>query len=123
MNPKVKSKWVKALRSGKYKQDKGTLKSGKGYCCLGVLTDLYIKEKKLKIGWKAETSILGSKIHRFKDQATFLPSVVKKWAGIAEKNPSVGGKTLATHNDGIIGMCYMKPKTFKQIAKLIEKEL
>lgn len=33
----VKKKWLKALRSGKYKQTKGTLCDGKGYCCLGVL--------------------------------------------------------------------------------------
>jgi hypothetical protein len=29
-------KWLKALRSGKYKQDTGYLKSPIGYCCLGV---------------------------------------------------------------------------------------
>jgi len=32
--------WVKALRSGKFKQAKGVLKSDKGgYCCLGVLAE------------------------------------------------------------------------------------
>lgn len=31
-----KKKWISALRSGKYKQSKGQLKSGDGYCCLGV---------------------------------------------------------------------------------------
>ena len=29
-------KWVKALRSGKYKQSVATLKDSRGYCCLGV---------------------------------------------------------------------------------------
>ena len=42
MNPKVKSSWLDALRSGKYTQTKGMLerrKGGKvvGHCCLGVL--------------------------------------------------------------------------------------
>jgi len=37
--------WIKALRSGDYKQIKGTLKGehpegGTGYCCLGVLTEV-----------------------------------------------------------------------------------
>ena len=29
-------KWVKALRSGEYKQGRGLLHSNFGYCCLGV---------------------------------------------------------------------------------------
>lgn len=37
MNPKIKEKWVKALRSGRYKQGRGRLKRGDKYCCLGVL--------------------------------------------------------------------------------------
>lgn len=36
----IKKAWIKALRSGKYKQGKGTLffPLHKKYCCLGVLT-------------------------------------------------------------------------------------
>lgn len=38
MDKKLKTKWVNALRSGRYKQDQGCLKvRGGGYCCLGVL--------------------------------------------------------------------------------------
>lgn len=34
----VKDKWLKALRSGKYKQGQGMLRDDEGgYCCLGVL--------------------------------------------------------------------------------------
>ena len=40
MNKKMKTEWVKALRSGDYKQGKEFLKSEQGYCCLGVLCDL-----------------------------------------------------------------------------------
>lgn len=48
LEPKVKEKWVKALRSRKYKQTKGQLcrrirKNGvrfKAYCCLGVLKEV-----------------------------------------------------------------------------------
>jgi hypothetical protein len=36
MDQKVKEKWVKALKSGKYKQTKGQLKNRDSYCCLGV---------------------------------------------------------------------------------------
>jgi hypothetical protein len=38
MDKKLKAKWVKALRSGKYEQGKEVLVDNKGkYCCLGVL--------------------------------------------------------------------------------------
>lgn len=41
MNPHVKRKWVRALRSGEYEQADGTLVNGSpeeaSYCCLAVL--------------------------------------------------------------------------------------
>lgn len=37
MDPKIKSDWLKALRSGEYKQTCGIMKDAKGFCCLGVL--------------------------------------------------------------------------------------
>jgi hypothetical protein len=41
MDKELKEKWVKALRSGEYKQGTGVLKSLDGeYCCLGVLCEV-----------------------------------------------------------------------------------
>lgn len=41
MDKAIKTKWVKALRSGKYKQARGILKNSRGeMCCLGVLADI-----------------------------------------------------------------------------------
>ena len=40
MNKTIKRKWVKALRSGRYRQTQLTLKNRHGYCCLGVLRQL-----------------------------------------------------------------------------------
>ena len=41
MNQEIKKKWLKALRSGGYKQTRGKLKSRNGsFCCLGVLCDI-----------------------------------------------------------------------------------
>ena len=37
MDAELKAKWVKALRSGRYKQTEAMLQDNKGYCCLGVL--------------------------------------------------------------------------------------
>ncbi len=39
MIPAIKKRWVKALRSGEYKQARGKLFDGKKFCCLGVLYD------------------------------------------------------------------------------------
>jgi hypothetical protein len=37
-------KWIEALRSGKYPQGHGALRSSDGYCCLGVLCDVLPSE-------------------------------------------------------------------------------
>ena len=37
MDKELKEKWVKALRSGAWKQARGRLRDGDAYCCLGVL--------------------------------------------------------------------------------------
>lgn len=43
MNENAK-KWVKALRSGEYRQAVGTLSQNGRYCCLGVACDIYERE-------------------------------------------------------------------------------
>jgi hypothetical protein len=37
MNKQLKSAWIKALRSRKFKQTNSELQAGNKYCCLGVL--------------------------------------------------------------------------------------
>ena len=50
MNKRVKQLWLEALRSGEYDQTVGRLQRTdadghpEGFCCLGVLCDLYRKE-------------------------------------------------------------------------------
>jgi hypothetical protein len=45
MDAQKKAKWVEALRSGKYNQGMGRLRSGDRYCCMGVLCDVVIDGK------------------------------------------------------------------------------
>lgn len=41
MEKALKGKWIEALRSGKYKQGRGVLRSSDDrFCCLGVLCDI-----------------------------------------------------------------------------------
>ena len=44
MDKKLKARWLKALRSGKYAQCTRDLYDGKGYCCLGVLQKLVTRK-------------------------------------------------------------------------------
>ncbi len=53
MNPELKDKWIKALRSGYYKQGQEVLKSiDYKFCCLGVLCDIIDTNK-----WSLKTSL------------------------------------------------------------------
>lgn len=47
MNADIKKRWVEALRSGKYQQITGQLKSDCGHCAMGVLADVVDPK-----GWK-----------------------------------------------------------------------
>jgi hypothetical protein len=91
MKQNIMKQWVKALRSGKYKQGKGTLKQydSKGnaqHCCLGVLCELYNQEMK-----KSKKKTLPEKIYnkdfpngctKFGNKLDDLPVEVRKWAGM-----------------------------------------
>ncbi len=122
MNKRIKTRWLKALRSGKYKQGQNKLKTDQGnFCCLGVLTDLYIKSvegRKNKARWNG--SLLAVKgITEF---TGLLPSKVKKWAGIDERNPSLCLKG----DDAKFGAAYWNDNTrvgFKGVANRIENSL
>lgn len=94
-------KWVKALRSGKFKQCYERLFDGKRYCCLGVACVL--------AGMKP------NKYNSFGNSASsFLPLEARKWLGIKRSDPRIGERGAVTLNDGL-GF------TFKQIADEIEE--
>jgi hypothetical protein len=109
MNKRVKKLWIKALTSGKYKQGKHRLKTGEEMCCLGVLCDVYRKEKKL-----------GSDKFWGKKQLDWVAAPDNKiceWAGIKNPNKAVHmGMSLAYLNDN-------SDYTFDQIAEVIKKKL
>ena len=131
MKKNIMKKWIKALRSGKYKQGTGTLKqyNSKGqaqHCCLGVLCELYNttmkKNKKKVLPEKVcdNDSDFSHGYSRFGGKKEDLPKEVKDWAGM---NSSLGKfypdngpnfeETLADLND--------TGRKFKTIADIIEK--
>jgi hypothetical protein len=129
MNPKVKEKWVAALRSGKYKQARGALCKDGAYCCLGVLCDLYRKAKKKRgVGFKPLVQDDGSisPTKRFFDNKGKMMSDVPtddvaEWAGISSCNPLV--KTSETSAEFLAVLNDERKKTFPEIADLIEAQL
>lgn len=86
---------IAALRSGNYKQQQGGLRDGTGkkatYCCLGVLTDRFIKSKKKK--WFKSNSGEYGLYDRLEngDKGSFescsLPSEVIDWSGLPYADP------------------------------------
>lgn len=48
MDKKLAKKWVKALRSGKYKQTTDNLQDETGHCCLGVLCEIQTEKKVMR---------------------------------------------------------------------------
>lgn len=113
MNQRIKKLWIKALRSGKWKQGRawlridGTRDGEPEFCCLGVLCDLH--SRATDTAWKG----------RYYDQASAtLPISVQQWAGIDDADPILAPRLrtrASTFNDN--------GKTFEFIADRIEKYL
>lgn len=116
MDAKIKARWIKALKSKKYKQGKAALKTEEGFCCLGVLCDLYAKAHKLKWkdGCKANQGMTAcSRLGRFPTLIR-LPAKVRDWAGLKQNDPQIGLKKLSMNDEGM---------DFKNIALLIDSAL
>ena len=103
-------KWIEALRSGEYEQTTGVLRNEKGYCCLGVLCDIYNKETG-EGGW---IQYAGDG-YSFNGLEVYPPDEVCRWTGM-ENIPSIlslDGETLIGQNDGGV--------PFNEIADVIER--
>jgi hypothetical protein len=104
-----KDKWLKALRSGKFKQCQESLYDGEGYCCLGIACKIAYKNIPK---WINDDYVLGEKGDTGeKRKIKNIPLVL---LGDENHNPIV--KELIRMNDKY-------GKSFKQIANYIEKNL
>lgn len=128
MDPEVKTKLLAALRSGEYKQAQEYLHRGDGFCCLGVLCDLYRKEKGEGV-WYPH---IDGREHMFSEfklpgtaDAAFSPHEVNLWAGLSHNRNPQGEverwenrksmRKLASLND--------QGQSFEEIAIWIEENL
>lgn len=115
MDQNIKKLWIAKLRSGEIQQTKHALKNVEGMCCMGVLCELH---RNMTNGpdWYTDTAF-----HTYMDEQIVLPLQVQKWAGLNNYNPEVGHYALGAHNDGDKSR-NIEPKTFAEIADLIEAE-
>ena len=112
MKKRIRELWIKALRSGKYKQTRHRLKKAGKYCCLGVLCDLAAKEGIGK--WKGNSFITADEI-----QEGDCPIEVMEWAGLSYGFLIGKESNAATPIDTNDGMC----ENFNQIADRIERRV
>ena len=131
MNPEVKQKWIDALRSGKYEQGSEKLRSVSGYCCLGVLCDLYAQEHNVEWEFRGRggTYLQPQDYWYFDDQSEFLPKIVMNWAGLKTHNPSVRVDIEDNFDDDNsfytdeIANVNDSGYTFMDLSKIIEQQL
>ena len=115
MRAKVKRLWLKALRSGEYKQGRTALQPNEGeFCCLGVLCEVYRKET-----GDGRWTKYGTFVAEDSEDACVLPDAVIAWAGLDSDTPRLGPRKnsayATTLNDN--------GRSFSYIADRIEKYL
>lgn len=158
MDTRIKGLWLDALRSGEYKQAHETLakvdpetKQVEGFCCLGVLCDLAVKEgvipepvlvdryecklaeelpkDRYQYGIPDESDYLSVSVGE-------LPRAVMDWAGLSVSSPLVEDLNpdydpddddelaeLETFSVALSELNDNYNKTFTEIADLIERGL
>lgn len=116
---KVATAWLRALRSGDFKQTAGTLaeinkETGEivGLCCMGVLCELAVKAKVISSPRVGTTDLY------YDGENAILPDSVREWVGLKDPTGSFGKgvdqNNLTNSNDS--------GKSFKQIARIIEQK-
>lgn len=105
----LRTKWVEALRSGKYLQNKGALRKDNSFCCLGVACDV------AKLFWTLRLNTGFYSVLDKRDTDSFsnemsLPETLRKQLGLSSAQQSA----LAHLND-------FENSSFEEIADAIEK--
>jgi len=116
MKKEIKDRWVTALRSGEYQQTKEFLATCDGFCCLGVLCDLYINEHdhpsstRYRI-WKNECEFRDTLLGVHENMV--LPKEVREWSGLSSSDGAINNvECLTQMND--------RGMTFSEIADVID---
>jgi len=137
MKAAIAKKWVKALRSKRYKQGRGALKvkTKTGitkHCCLGVLCDLYQKEHEHKIRVRARKAGAGENVSAghtifgfdarnvWTPEEYSLPDPVRRWSGM-ESDDGYFGHEVAIKQETTLMALNDSGTSFAKIAAVIEE--
>lgn len=106
MDSELKTRWIKALESGKYKKGTHYLCENDNYCCLGVLADI----ENLFDNFSIENEKKSIKGH-----LSLLPQDIANYYGLGPKNGSTFQLDLAMIND--------RTDTFDEVIEYIKETL
>lgn len=129
MKKEIAKKWIKALRSGKYKQGNGCLKQtdlkkNKTYhCCLGVLCEIYNEQMTKSKKKKLNDDMDKYGLHSFNKDIEVLPENVRDWSGVDGCTGHF--RNIINYDDyPYASLAAMNDRgcSFKKIANTIEKE-
>lgn len=133
MKAEIAEQWATALESGEFKQTKGCLFDGTGYCCLGVLCKLAGKEfKKIEDADEDDISRFGIETDQYKTfgrpyqhfEQSVLPDEVVEWAGLRTVEGSYRINDLEEEIwDDLTQENDQNGKNFKEIAEIIRKNV
>lgn len=117
----IQRAWVRALRSGKYKQCTNflTRRDGDkivGHCCLGVLCQLAIKKGlDLKpVNATVNETVNKTEVLAYNKEYSELPTRAQRWAGLRNADGDF------SYEESLVGL-NDEGKSFNEIAKIIEK--
>lgn len=96
-------KWIDALRSGEYRQERRWLQTSGGYCCIGVACKIFISDSKQRLR--------GTHLHG--NMAEEQPNCPRWLRSANYEFYSRTGETLTTLND-------QKGFSFAEIADLLQ---
>ena len=116
MDKLIADKWIKALRSGVYKQATGELEDNNSFCCLGVLCKLGQSEG-IKVILRPEIARRNSRLlgESLQDQPN-----IKAWSGMYNDHSELSNKSDVVLNS-LIKLNDESKYTFIQIADVIER--
>ncbi len=126
MDKAIATQWVAALRSGKYKQGHGELRSNylggaAKFCCLGVLCNLHAAAHPDIAALQTDPGV-------YLGDSALLPAQVQDWAGLKSNDgtPNLdetadGEFTLNNHQYTDLADANDDGVSFKRIATWIEK--
>lgn len=126
MNKQIKTNWVAALRSGKYKQIKESLCDGTGSCCLGVLTAQFCEARPGEIEFRPEdaTFYWRDEFRRARYEQAELPTPVMVWAGFKTSTGEIRPRAMPISGCELLGSSLAELNdsgfTFPQIADVID---